>query len=73
MKEKSRLSDSYEELLDWLLEVKGDAAMVVFTMDEEDIKTVISHPLSSVISDSWVTTPTVGGNLILGCMEHSQE
>ena len=61
LKEKGRLSDPYEELLDWLLEVKGDAAMVVFTMDEEDVKTVISHPLSSIISDSWATTPTAGG------------
>jgi len=44
------------------LEIKGDAAMVIFEMDEEDVKTVISHPLSMICSDSWAMSPAAGGD-----------
>ena len=61
LKEKGQFDNPYDSFFDWLLEINGDAAMVVFIMDEEDVKTVLSHPLSMVISDSWVTAPTAGG------------
>ena len=61
LKEKGMAHDPYEGFFDWLLEIKGDAAMVIFIMDEEDVKTVLSSPLSSVISDAWATCPAAGG------------
>lgn len=61
LKEKGKLGDPYNGLFDWMLEIKGDAAMVIFLMDEDDVKTVLSHKLSMVGSDSWVTSPSVGG------------
>lgn len=61
LRDRGRLDDPYDGLFDWMLEIKGDAAMVIFLMDEEDVKTVISHPLSMIGSDSWVTAPSVGG------------
>jgi hypothetical protein len=36
--------------------------MVIFEMDEEDVKTVISHPLSMICSDSWAMSPAAGGD-----------
>ena len=61
LKMKGAFESPYDGFFDWLLEVKGDAAMIIFTMDEMDMKTVLSHPLSSVISDSWATSPSSGG------------
>jgi N-acyl-D-aspartate/D-glutamate deacylase len=61
LKEKNRLNEPYEGLFDWLLEVEGNATMVIFVMDEADVRTVMSSPLSSIISDSWATAPTAGG------------
>ncbi len=61
LKEKGTFDSPYDGLFDWLIEIKGDAAMVLFLMDEEDVKWVLSNPLSSVISDSWVTAPYAGG------------
>lgn len=61
LKEKGWFDDPYEGLFNWLLEIKGNAAMVIFLMDEEDVKAVISHPLSMICSDSWAIAPTVGG------------
>ncbi len=53
--------DPFDSFFDWLLDVKAEATMVLFGMDEEDVRTVIAHPLSAVISDSWVTAPRAGG------------
>ena len=53
--------DPFGSFFDWLLEVKAEATMVLFGMDEDDVRTVIAHPLSAVISDSWVTAPRAGG------------
>ncbi len=61
LKEKGMLHDPYEGFFDWLLEIKGEATMVIFLMDEEDVKTVISSPLSSIVSDAWATSPAAGG------------
>jgi N-acyl-D-amino-acid deacylase len=60
LREKGRLQEKYEGLLDLLLEIGGNASIVLFTMSEEDVKTVISSPISSIASDSWVTSPSIG-------------
>ncbi|NLL37477.1 MAG: D-aminoacylase [Fretibacterium sp.] len=54
-------SDPFETFLDWFLEIRGEATMILSEMDEADVRTVIAHPLSAVISDSWVTAPSAGG------------
>ena len=61
LKGKDKLDAPYEGFFDWLLEIKGSATMVIFVMNEDDVRTVISNPLTSVISDSWVTAPSAGG------------
>ncbi len=53
--------EPFNAFFDWLIEVKCEAMMVMFYLDEEDVKTVIRSPLSAVISDSWVTAPRAGG------------
>ena len=30
-------------------------------MNEDDVRRVLAHPLSSIISDAWVTSPAAGG------------
>jgi len=61
LKEQNRFNKPYEGFFDWLLEIEGNATMVIFVMDEADVKTVMSSPLSSIISDSWATAPSAGG------------
>jgi len=61
LKEQNRFDEPYEGFFDWLLEIKGNATMAIFVMDENDVKTVMSSPLSSIISDSWATVPSAGG------------
>ncbi len=61
LKERSGSDDLCERFFDWLLEIQGNSTMVLFHMDEDDVKTVMSSPLSSIISDAWVTTPSSGG------------
>lgn len=62
LKNKNSIDKPYEGFLEWLLEIKGEAMMLEFSMDEEDLKKVISHPLSSICSDAWVTGPSGSGN-----------
>ncbi len=61
LKETDRFDDPYQGLFDLLLEIAGNATVISFMMDEADVRTVISSPLSSFISDSWVTAPDAGG------------
>ena len=61
LKETNRFDDPYEGLFDLLLEIEGNATIIVFLMDEDDVRTVMSSPLSSFISDSWVTALDAGG------------
>ena len=53
--------ESLERFLDLLSEIRGNATMAVFAMDESDVETVIASPFSSIISDAWVTSPDAGG------------
>jgi len=60
-KERNQFHQPFKSLFDWLIKIKGEATMVFYCMDEEDVKTVISSPLSTIISDSWVIAPSGGG------------
>lgn len=51
----------FEKFFEWLIGIKGEATMVFFCMDEEDVKTVIANPVSMILSDSWVISPNAGG------------
>ncbi len=53
--------EPFNPLFDWLLHIKGEATMLFFCMDEEDVRAVIRNPLSMIISDAWVTAPSGGG------------
>ena len=61
LRDKNALGDPYEGFFDWLVEVGGHSTMILFHMDESDVKTVMSSPLSSIVSDAWVTAPGAGG------------
>ncbi len=61
LKETDRFDDPYEGLFDLLLLIEGNATIIAFMMDEDDVRTVMSSPLSSFVSDSWVTAPDAGG------------
>ena len=53
--------DPFTGFFEWLLEIKSEANMILFGMDESDVEAVISSPLSSIVSDSWLTTSIEGG------------
>ncbi|RJQ64979.1 MAG: D-aminoacylase [Desulfobacteraceae bacterium] len=57
----NRTSDPYGGFLDMVLEIEGDSTVVKFFIDEEDVREILSNPLSAVISDSWATAPHAGG------------
>jgi N-acyl-D-aspartate/D-glutamate deacylase len=61
LKEKNRFNDLFDGFFDLLIEIEGNAVIVIFAMDEEDVKTVISNPLSAIGSDSWSVAPIAGG------------
>lgn len=60
-REKGNFSSPYQAFFDWLLETEANATIVLFSMCEDDMRTVLANPLSSVISDGWVTSPDAGG------------
>lgn len=60
-RERNQFNQPFEAFFDWLLKIKGEATMVFFCMDENDVRTVIAHPISMIISDSWVIAPSGGG------------
>ncbi|MGE5485836.1 MAG: N-acyl-D-amino-acid deacylase family protein [Ignavibacteriales bacterium] len=55
LKETGRFNDPYEGFFDFLLEIRGEASMVAFAMDEADLRMLLTHPLSSIITDAWLT------------------
>ena len=61
LKKADRFHDPFEGLFDLLLEIEGNATMITFAMDEDDVRTVMSSPLSSIGSDSSATAPAAGG------------
>lgn len=52
---RERGKDPYEVLFEILLADEARTTMVVHLMSEEDVKTVVSHPLAMIGSDSWIT------------------
>lgn len=60
-KEKGNFDSPYAAFFDWLLETEANATIVLFSMCEDDMRTVLANPLSSIISDGWVTSLDAGG------------
>jgi N-acyl-D-amino-acid deacylase len=60
-KGKGQSDDLYDGLFDLCIEIEGPSTIVMFAMDEDDVRTVMSNPLSTIISDSWVSAPITGG------------
>lgn len=54
-------SDPFDAFFDWLLEIGCNATMILFSLSEGDVDAVIRHPLSCIVSDGWITSPTAGG------------
>lgn len=54
---KVKGEDEFDALCDLLLEEEGQATMVLFMMNEEDIRRIMRHPLSMFGSDSWSVAP----------------
>ncbi len=57
IKELMGAVDEYRALFDIIVEEEGCATMIVFQMNEEDVKRVISNHLSMFSTDSWSVSP----------------
>jgi N-acyl-D-amino-acid deacylase len=55
--------DPFEGLFDWIREIKANATLIIFAMDETDVRTALAHPLSSVSSDMFSIAPSAGGKI----------
>jgi N-acyl-D-amino-acid deacylase len=54
---KLEKTDSYDFVFDLLIEEKASVAIVLFTMSEKDMRTVLKHHASMIGSDSSATAP----------------
>ncbi len=61
LKMRNAWDDPFDGYFDLLLDIEGNAGTVQFFMDEEDVRTVIAHPLVSFITDAGATAPDAGG------------
>lgn len=61
LRSKGVFDNPFDGFFDLLLEIEGAAGIIGFNMDEEDVKTVIAHPLSCICTDGTVTAPRAGG------------
>lgn len=61
IKEKNRLHEAYDCMMDIVLETNGECIQVKHFASEEDVKAAIINPNSMVISDSMGTNPSAGG------------
>jgi len=52
IKKKKRLNDPLDAIFDLILELEGNASVHKFIMDEEDMRFVLTHPLSAIATDS---------------------
>lgn len=50
--------DEYTSLFDLLLEEEGAAGMIIFSMEEEDVRRIMKHPLQMVGTDSGSSSTT---------------
>lgn len=61
LKEKGRFADPYEGFFDWLLDIQGNARVIIFYGVEDDVRTVMKHPLACIGSDGRAISPKAGG------------
>ncbi|MBW3604642.1 MAG: D-aminoacylase [Actinobacteria bacterium] len=54
-------ADPTDTLFQLLAEERDRVQMVVFGMDEDDVRTVMTHPYVAVASDGWTLDPSEGG------------
>jgi len=52
---RAKGKDPYETLFDILIQDEAKTTMIIHLMSEDDVITVIKHPLSIIGSDSWIT------------------
>ena len=52
IKKKKRLNEPLDAMFDLILELEGNASVHKFIMDEEDMRFVLTHPLSAIATDS---------------------
>jgi len=55
-----RGSDVYTTMLDILEKDEALTEVLVRGMSEDDVRTVIKHPLSMISTDSWIAVPGIG-------------
>lgn len=58
---KYEKDSSYEVFFDLLLDMRCNATMAIFCIEEEEMGMAVTHPLASVASDAWGTSPALGG------------
>jgi N-acyl-D-amino-acid deacylase len=63
LKKMDPFEDPYEGLIDWIREIKANATLIIFAMDETDVRTFLAHPWSSVSSDMFSIAPSAGGKI----------
>jgi N-acyl-D-amino-acid deacylase len=56
-----RFTDPFKGFFDFVLEINGNAKIISFSIDEDDLRTVLSHPLTAFISDAGAMAPRMGG------------
>jgi len=58
---KKSLDKKYDEFFDFIVKINANASIMVFAMNENDIKTIIKNPLSAIASDSWALENSIEG------------
>lgn len=61
IKKKKGLNEPFKAMFDLILELKGNATVHKFIMHEEDMRFVLTHPLSAIVTDSSGTDPSSKG------------
>jgi N-acyl-D-amino-acid deacylase len=59
--ETPEAGDPYEAFMDLLAEIRCNATIALFAVDEEEMEWGLTHPLSSAASDAWAMCPELGG------------
>lgn len=61
MVEKRRIDDPYNCLMDIILELEGQCSQIQYISSQKDIDLLIVHPLSMIMSDSWLMNVEIKG------------
>lgn len=61
IREKGQLNNAYNCLMDIILKLEGKCTQVKRFVSQDDVDTVITHPLSMVMSDGWLTNDSAPG------------